>query len=301
MKILVTGAGGFIGGALAKQLKDTEHSVYTTDQVGRGSGCDISLDLSNYAQVIDELPHDIDLIYHLAAQTSGYIGLINPSTDIMSNTLATLNMCRFAKETGVEKIVYTSSMAVYGNGDDLTEESEINPLSHYAVSKYTGELYCRQYGQFGIDHTIFRLFNVYGYGQDMKNLNQGMASIYLAQALENNHIKVKGSFNRYRDFVYIDDVVNALMMGLLPSTSDETYNVATGEATTVETLLDIIVDIVGTSTTYKNIGQYDGDQDGTSGLYDKLQAHTNWSPTVDIERGMSKFYVDLCKKEGVSL
>ena len=300
MKILVTGAGGFIGSHLVKTLKNTEHKVFTTDKVGRGYNCDISLDLSNYAQMVDELPHDVDIIYHIAAQTSGYIGLTNPSEDVLSNTLATLNVCRFAKQTGVEKIIYTSSMAVYGNGDDLTEESELDPLSHYAVSKYSGELYCRQYGQFGISHTIFRLFNVYGHGQDMKNLNQGMASIYLAQALKNNHIDVKGSFDRYRDFVYVDDVVNALMTGLLPVTDDETYNVATGKGTTVKELLDIVVDIVGTDTTYKNIGQYDGDQDGTSGLYDKLKNDTNWNPTIDIKAGMKKFYVDLCNENVVN-
>ena len=300
MKIMVTGAGGFIGKHLATKLKDTEHTVFTTDQIGRGVGCDISLDLSNYDQMIDELPHDIDLIYHIAAQTSGYIGLVNPAQDIMSNTLATLNVCRFAKQTGVGKIVYTSSMAVYGNGDDLTERSKIKPISHYGISKYTGEMYCRQYEQFDIVNTIFRLFNVYGYGQDMKNLNQGMASIYLAQALKDNHIKVKGSFDRYRDFVYIDDVVNALVMGLLPVTDNQTYNVATGKGTTVKELLDIVVDVVGTNTTYENIGQYEGDQDGTIGLYDKLKNDTNWAPTTDIKTGMNKFYVDLCNNKGVN-
>ena len=300
MRILVTGAGGFIGGQLAKALKKTDNFVYTTDQVGRGSGCDISLDLSNYEQVYDELPHSFDVIYHLAAQTSGYIGLTHPVLDVMSNTVATLNMCRFAKATNVKKIIYTSSMAVYGNGTSLSEVSPINPLSHYGISKYTGELYLNQYKQFGIDSTIYRLFNVYGYGQDMKNLNQGMASIYLAQAIEKNHIEVKGSFDRFRDFVHVDDVVKALLLGLESVTNNKTYNVSTNTATSVEDLLEMIVDIVGTKTTYENVGQYEGDQDGTSGLYYKLNSDTGWMPTVDIKDGMSQFYVDLCNNKGVN-
>ena len=190
-------------------------------------------------------------------------------------------------------------MAVYGNGDMLTEESPIDTLSHYAVSKLCGELYLKQYKQYGIDYTIYRLFNVYGYGQDMKNPNQGMASIYLAQAIKNGHVDVKGSFERYRDFVYIDDVVSALELGLDDKTNSEIYNVCTQKKTTVQNLLDVISDTITHGRepiTYTNIGGYDGDQHGTTVDNSKLKS-LGWDVTVDLNTGINNFYVDLCKEK----
>ena len=222
MNILVTGGTGFIGGHLVNKLKELGHKVIICDW--GATSPDYAYDISNYKNLL-RIKEDIDVIYHIAAQTSGYIGLVEPERDVDWNMKGTLNICRFAKERGVKKIIYTSSMAVYGEGDFFKETDEINPIYHYGVSKLCGELYLKQYEQYGIDYTIFRLFNVYGYGQDMENLNQGMVSIYLAQALKSKIIEVKGSFDRYRDFVYIDDVVSALVLGLEDETNSEIYNV----------------------------------------------------------------------------
>jgi len=299
MKILVTGGGGFVGNHLAHKLKDLGHEVLVNDFSDKVSNCltdfDVfDFDLSKY-EYFKQLPKDIDIIYHIAAQTSGYIGLINPELDVDWNMKGTLNVCRFAKEIGVKKVIYTSSMAVYGEGDFFKETDEINPISHYGVSKLCGELYLKQYEQYGIDYTIFRLFNVYGYGQDMENLNQGMVSIYLAQSLKSKTIEVKGSFERYRDFVYIDDVVSALVLGLESKTNGEIYNVATKRKTTVKKLLKLIFEAHNDDTDLfeaKNIGQYDGDQDGNTGDSEKLKK-LGWKPSVKLKDGIKKFYNDV--------
>ena len=301
MKILVTGGGGFVGNHLAHKLKDLGHEVLVNDFSNKVLGCltefDVfDFDLSEYEH-FKHLPKDIDVIYHIAAQTSGYIGLVNPELDVDWNMKGTLNVCRFAKEIGVKKVIYTSSMAVYGEGDFFKETDEINPISHYGVSKLCGELYLKQYEQYGIDYTIFRLFNVYGYGQDMENLNQGMVSIYLAQSLKSKTVEVKGSFDRYRDFVYVDDVVSALILGLEPKTNSEIYNVATKIKTTVRELLDLIFDAHDDSDSFeaKNIGQYDGDQDGNTGDNGKLKK-LGWKPTMKLKDGIKKFYNDVKDK-----
>ena len=133
----------------------------------------------------------------------------------------------------------------------------------------------------------------------MKNPNQGMASIYLAQAIKNGHVDVKGSFERYRDFVYIDDVVSALELGLDDKTNSEIYNVCTQKKTTVQNLLDVISDTITHGRepiTYTNIGGYDGDQDGTTGDNSKLKS-LGWDVTVDLNTGINNFYVDLCKEK----
>ena len=156
----------------------------------------------------------------------------------------------------------------------------------------------KQYENYGVDYTIFRLFNVYGYGQNMENLNQGMVSIYLAQALKSKVVEVKGSFDRYRDFVCVDDVVSALVLGLDSKTNSETYNVCNKRKTTVRELLDLIFEVHDDDTDLfevKNIGQYDGDQDGNTGDNYKLKK-LGWTPVVKLEDGIKKFYNDVKKK-----
>ena len=288
MNILVTGGTGFIGGHLVNKLKELGHKVVICD-LGATSP-DYAYDISDYNNLL-RIKDDIDVIYHIAAQTSGYIGLVEPERDVDWNMKGTLNICRFAKERGVKKVIYTSSMAVYGEGDFFKETDDINPISHYGISKLCGELYLKQYKQYGIDYTIFRLFNVYGYGQDMENLNQGMVSIYLAQSLKSKTVEVKGSFDRYRDFVYIDDVVSALVLGLEDKTNSEIYNVCNKRKTTVGELLQLIFEVHDDSHLFeaKNIGKYDGDQDGNTGDNSKLK-ELGWKPTMRLEDGIKKFY-----------
>ena len=295
MKILVTGAGGFIGRYTAIQLNNMGHDIVVNDFVGNLLNYSedftvIGFDFSEYSNFA-KLPKDIDIIFHLGAQSAGYIGLTEPEKDVHWNTIGTMNVCRFAKETGVKKIVYTSSMAVYGNGDSLSESSKINPLSNYGISKYTGELYVKQFKNYGIDYTIFRLFNVYGPGQDMGNLKQGMASIYLAQALTSKNIKVTGSLDRYRDFVHVEDVFSALKLAI-DGLSEETINVSSGKKTTVKDLLDIIFDVhddPADTFSVENIGAYDGDQFGTIGINSKLKL-LGWKNKYNLKSGMKDFY-----------
>ena len=300
MKILVTGGAGFVGNHLAHKLKKLGYDVIINDfpnkiKIAHNNDFECyPFDLSNYNSFAI-LPSDIDVIYHIAAQTSGYIGLVSPELDVDWNMKGTLNICRFAKEKKIKKVIYTSSMAVYGEGDFFKETDDINPISHYGVSKLCGELYLKQYENYGIDYTIFRLFNVYGYGQDMENLNQGMVSIYLAQALKGKTVEVKGSFDRYRDFVYVDDVVSALILGLHSKTNSEIYNVCNKRKTTVKELLDLIFETHDDDTELfgaKNIGQYDGDQSGNTGDNKKLKK-LGWKPITKLEDGIKKFYNDI--------
>ena len=141
MKILVTGGAGFIGNHLANKLKNLGHEILVVDFLEKDTVKNVSnnfsfygFDLSEYKN-FSKLPKDIDIIYHIAAQTSGYTGLIDPNKDVDWNIKGTLNVCRFAKENKVKKIIYTSSMAVYGEGNFIKETDKVNPLSQ--LSKYS--------------------------------------------------------------------------------------------------------------------------------------------------------------------
>ena len=116
-------------------------------------------------------------------------------------------------------MIFASSQSVYGNVDDIavSEKYKVNPLSCYGNSKLSSENYLKIFKD-KLPYVIFRINNVYGYGQDLDNLKQGMVSIYLAQALKNNKIIVKGSLDRFRDFVHIDDVVDCGLEQLLIET-----------------------------------------------------------------------------------
>lgn len=165
---------------------------------------------------IDSLPRDFDLVVHCAAQTGGYYSLIDPQKDCKWNSLGTLNVVDFCrKQKDIKKVIYTSSMAVYGEGLNKTESDTTNPISFYGASKLSGENYLQVLSnQTKIPFTIFRLWNTYGSGQDMENMYQGMLSIYLSQALKSHTIEITGSPCRVRDFVHVDDVISAIGLSI---------------------------------------------------------------------------------------
>jgi len=293
--ILVTGAGGFIGRHVANQLIDLGYNVVCVDLNFKSEDYRMPIqyqfDISDYKN-FDSIIEDIDIIFHLAAQSTGSISMEEPEKDLDWNAKGTLNICRLAREKNVEKIIYTSTMAVYGNGSFKKETDDLNPLSNYAVTKLAGEFYVKTLQQYGIDHTIYRLWNTYGPGQNMENPKNGIVSCYLQQALEGKEIKVTGSFDRFRDLVYVDDTVSAILIGLQPISDNETFNICNKTEVTVQEMIDGILsahDYDPLEFEVVNVGSHDGDQSGSSGDNAKLRG-VGWIPRVSYEEGIKKFY-----------
>ncbi|TQR43183.1 hypothetical protein DMB95_01435 [Campylobacter sp. MIT 12-8780] len=295
-RILITGGAGFIGTALAHKLQtlgynisliDLEFKFQSIHKDFKQYGLDIR-DFKNFKNLKDE---KFDFIFHLAAQTSSAISQENPELDVDTNVKGTLNTCNFARICEAKKIIFTSSMATYGNKKGIIKEQDSQtPLSNYGASKLSGERYIEMFKQFGIEHTIFRLFNVYGPGQDMGNLRQGMASIFMAQSLLGDTIQVTGSFERYRDFVYIDDVVNALVIGMQEHSNSQIYNVGSSEATSVKELIELIIALhKGKKFKILNIGGHEGDQFGSVADISKILT-LGWKPEVCLKDGLSKMF-----------
>ena len=285
--ILVTGGCGFIGRNLVKKLKSLGHNVIVCDF--KATSPDYSYDISKYTELTKITDH-IDVIYHIAAQSYGYKSLVDPEVDLDWNAKGTLNVCRFAKERGVKKIIYTSTMAVYGEGDWLKETDELNPLSNYALSKLYGETCIKQFSQFGIDYTIFRVFPTYGPGQNLTNGRQGIAAVFVQQVVRGNKIDVTGPLNRYRDITYIDDNIDALILGMDDRTSKEIYNICTNTKTYIKDIIDKFIEYSGRNDfEVKNIGSEDGDQFGNTGDNSKLKA-LGWSPKVGLNAGLKHLY-----------
>lgn len=297
MNYLVTGAAGFIGAAIVERLQAEGNTCTTIDNLFTGTrdhipaGCRfIEGDVSD-PSIINSLKKEYyDAIIHMAGQSSGEVSFDNPIYDLHTNTQSTILLLKIAREIGCKKFIFASSMSTYGDHDPpmCSEESSTSPKSFYAVGKLASENYMRIFSEFGIACTALRFFNVYGIGQNLSNLRQGMASIYLAMAIKNHSINVKGSKDRFRDFVYIDDVVDAVIKCLRRDIGYNCFNVCTGKPTKVEKVIDSI---------RKNLPYYvnveysegtPGDQFGIYGDYTKIKSELNWEPQICFDEGINR-------------
>lgn len=286
MNILVTGANGLVGTNLVSKLKEMNHNVITVDL---NLKADYVLDISSDDLLQIEEP--IDIIYHLAAQPYGRGSEIDPLLDLEYNIKGTLRICYLAEYKQVKHVVYTSTMAVYGNNDNANELSELNPLSNYASSKLSAEYYIKKFSQqCGFNYSILRLWNTYGPGQDLTNEYKGVVSAFANQIIKNNIVNVTGSLQRYRDIIYVDDVIDALILMLTIEYSD-TFNVSTGVKTTIEELIHSLIRANNKSIEeYQiiDIGGHPGDQFGCIGNSDKLKK-LGWFPKTNLDTGIRKF------------
>jgi UDP-glucose 4-epimerase len=300
MNYLVTGAAGFIGAAIVRRLIKEGDICTTIDNLSTGykehipEGCrfiygNVS-DENIYEKLRDE-GSKFDAIIHIAGQSSGEVSFDNPVYDLQTNVQSTLLLLKFAQNIGCKRFVYASSMSVYGDCDLLpcSEESITVPKSFYAVGKLASENYMRIFSGFGITCTALRLFNVYGIGQNLNNLRQGMASIFLAQAISDKSIQVRGSKERFRDFVYIDDVVDAVMLSVKRVGGQfEVFNVCTNVPTTVEAVVEMIQNTLPYQISVTYSGNTPGDQFGIYGDNSKIREVLKWNPRIDFQNGMEK-------------
>jgi len=271
-KYLVSGAAGFIGAAIARDLVNNGHVVWTIDNLSTGFTENIpdSVEFVNGNCQDDRSIKALkktkfDAILHFAGQSSGEISFDDPVHDLRTNTESTLKLINYGLDTGCRRFIYASSMSVYGDVPDepIHEMNSCNPLSFYGVGKLASEHYMRIYQNKGLQPTILRIFNVYGIGQNLYNLKQGMVSIYLAQMLKNQKIIVKGSPKRFRDFIYIDDIVK--IIGLLINNNiahGKIYNVGTGIKTTVQQVLNNMIKQYGKNVKLEYSDPTPGDQLG---------------------------------------
>ena len=298
--ILVTGGAGFIGSCLTRRLLAEGHAVVVVDNLFSGRKANVPEGAEwvegdiGRPETLRALPEcRFDAVCHLAAQSSGAVSMEQPLYDMQTNAVSTVLLARWCRERGVKQFVYASSMAIYGNPAVLpaTEETPACPVSYYGVSKLTSEHVLRLAAREGVATTALRMFNVYGPGQNLANLRQGMASIYLAYMLKGEAVPVTGSLERYRDFVYIDDVIEAWMTVLTRGgTASAEYNLGSGTPTTVRTLLASLKAACGLPADYpiKEQPAPPGDQFGLFADSRRAEAELGWRARTPLESGLQR-------------
>jgi len=252
-RVLLTGGAGFIGGHLAASLLADGWTVDVVDDLSTGSRLNVpdgaeflELDLGHRG-AIDALPrHDYAAILHLAGQSSGEKSFDSPVRDFDANARSALMLADWGLRRGVPAFIHASSMGVYGQPDELPvgEHIEPRPISWYGGSKLAAERVLQLANQEGMRTVSMRMFSIYGPGQDLSEMRQGMVSIFLAMLLRGEPVDVHGALDRVRDFVYVDDCVAAWRIALEREVSGA-FNIGTGVGTTVGDLIAQLIDVAG--------------------------------------------------------
>ena len=298
-RYLITGGAGFIGAHLARALIARGDAVDVIDNLSTGrrenlaegsSFFEIDLAVEDFPHLLPAGPYDA--VVHLAAQSSGEASHDDPVFDVNTNALSTLRLSRWCLKTGITRFVYASSMAAYGQVEDLPaqEDTACHPLSYYGVSKLSSEHFLRLAAIEGLSCTSLRFFSVYGPGQNLDNLRQGMASIYLAYLLRGAEVPVTGSLDRFRDLVYVSDCVDALIRCLdVRSTPSAVYNVAGGRRTTVRELLASLISALALPADHpvSELAGSPNDQFGMQADISLIERELGWRPSTPLSDGIS--------------
>jgi UDP-glucose 4-epimerase len=255
VRFLVTGGAGFLGTALANRLAQDGHQVRVIDDLSAGDSA--RLDgrvLFTRGDVADRpklwtLLQNVDCVYHLAARVLVSESILYPRAYNEVNVGGTVSVMEAMRDAGVRRVVFTSSGAVYGEqAEQPVREDQIpNPQSPYAVSKLAAEYYVRTIGAlWGIETVILRIFNAYGPGQNLPPSHPPVVPRFLHQALHGGSLVIFGSGGQTRDFVYVDDVVEALVAAATAADVDRRIiNVGTGCETSVNDLAALVAKATG--------------------------------------------------------
>ena len=299
--ILVAGGAGFIGSALSRRLLADGYEVTVVDNCCNGKvenvpeGAKlIKADLieENIYREIADVP--FDAIFHLASQSSGALSFEDPLGDMKSHLYITFNLLKLGLERKISRFMFSSSTTLYGDAKvfPVNEDHPRNPKTFYATGKLACEEYIRFFSSQGLPTTVFRLPNVYGPGQNLENKNQGMVSIYLSYILDGQPILVKGSKDRFRDFVYIKDVVDGWMLAFEKSDAiGKTYNLASGKKSTVEQVLNGLKLACGQPDYPVEFASgTPGDQLGMTVDISKIKNEIGFNPKYDLAVGLRQMF-----------
>ncbi len=297
-KILVTGGAGFIGSSVVDRLVREGFMVSVADNLSTGRKENLNPEAAFYnvdicdRNEINKILKEVKPRYvnHHAAQIDVRKSVDNPGFDAMTNIVGSVNLIDLSQKNGVEKFVYISTGgAVYGEPETLpaSEDSPVRPISAYGISKHTAEHYLHLYSHlYGMRYTVLRYANVYGPRQDPKG-EAGVIAIFTDKMSSGKAPCIFGSGEQTRDYVYVEDIVDANMLALGRG-DGEIFNIGTGVETSVNSIFKMIAGLLGFkgSAVYENPRR--GEVDRIFLDNSKAISKLGWRVTHDLAAGMAK-------------
>jgi UDP-glucuronate decarboxylase len=292
LKILVTGGYGFIGSFMVEKLHQEGHQLFIIDNLSSGDIRNINCKHRFYQLNVEDPECEeifknnrFDLIIHLAARSSYDTQRVNPQAEISANVLGLVNMLDFAVKYAVKKFVFASTAEIYGNNPKLPlrEEYEAGPISFYGIGKLTGELYCRRWSEvYGLNMLIFRLASVYGPRQKWIGGEAG----FISRMVRGVDMDFNGAAANTRDYIYIDDVVEAIYQAIKSDTSG-ILNLSLNQETSFLQLMKLIREKAPAAGDISFIKKQ---ETISRSCLDNAKAkmELNWTPRYSLEAGIAE-------------
>lgn len=302
-KIVVTGGAGFVGSNIVRYLLKLGAEVIVLDDFYTGHEENLPLDnpllklvrgtVTDY-NIVQYTLKNATIVIHLAARNI-IVSTKNPREDYEVNIGGTLNILLAARELGIKRVVYSSSASVYGNPRYLpiNEDDATNILSPYAVSKFSGENYCKAfYESYGLSTAVVRYSNIYGPLQRPDNPYCGVVAKFFEAALTGQPLKIHGDGEQTRDYTFIDDAVEAtLLAAFAPKADGQIYNIGTGRETSVNQLAQLILKVTHSQSNLSYIDKRDIDNIRRRVVnIEKIRRELRFVPLYTIEKGLEKTY-----------
>ena len=298
-RIVVTGGAGFIGSHIVEALHSA-NDVMVLDDFSSGkeqnilgiTGIMVLRGSVTQPRHLANAFQNADLVFHLAARPSVQQSIADPLGTEKVNLTGTLNVLQAARDAGVDKVIFSSSCAVYGDArPPVGEDALPRPMSPYAVQKLAAEHYCRLFDRPGGMRTVcLRYFNVYGPRQDPGSQYAAVVPVFFRDMARKGALTVFGTGRQTRDFIYIGDVVRAnLLAAEMPGADGKIINIATGKATSVLELGRTVAGVVGKPLRIKRAPARRGDIRHSSADISLARRSLGFRPAVGLEEGLRIF------------
>lgn len=298
---LVLGGRGFIGSHLISALLSHGFRVRCFDRPHvEALGSDlldtpgfelIEGDLANEAEVAEAI-EGCDVCYHLVSTTLPKSSNADPVYDIESNVVATVKLLNHAVKSGVSKVIFTSSGGtVYGNpvSIPIQENHPTNPVSSYGISKLAIEKYLGFFKHlYSLDYTVLRIANPFGERQ-RTNASQGAVAVFLGKILRGDAIEIWGDGSVVRDYIYISDVVDALLLAIEQTSDQHVFNIGSGRGHSLNELIRAIEKVTGRTADCRYLPSRTFDIPSNVLCNTLANQYLGWSPKVEFEDGLEKF------------
>ena len=289
---VITGGAGFVGSNLVDRLVSIGHKVIVLDNFVSGKKSNLSHHSEKNVKIIkidisdknlDKYFKKADYIFHLAALAQIIPSFKDPNKYFKNNVIGTLNVLKAAKKVKIKKLIYAASSSCYGTPKKFpsSEKDKIDLKHPYAVTKFIGEELVMRYASiFKMPNISFRFFNVYGPRLNVSGQYSAVIGNFLTQTKNRKPLTVVGDGKQTRDFIHVDDLIDAFIQVIKTKSVNKIYNLGSGKRTSINTIAKIF------GGKKKFIPIRPGEPKNSVANIKKVKKEINWKPNISIEQGI---------------